>query len=348
MKAALLIAPGRFEIRDVPEPEIGSPFDALLRVAAVGVCGSDLHYFRRGRIGSQVVEHPWIVGHECSATVVKVGSEVQGLRPSDRVAVDPLVSCGECDQCCAGRRHTCRRQRFLGCPGQIPGALAEFLVMPAECCARVPDSLSATEAALIEPFSVGLYAVRLAHPEPGQSAAVLGSGPIGLSVLLACRTAGIEKLYATDLVPERLAAARTLGAVWAGNPREMNVLREILAREAGGLDVVFECAGEQETLDQALELLRPGGKLAIVGIPESDRVSFSIDLLRRKELAVLNVRRQNRMVEPAIELVVSRKVDLLPLATHHFALAETQAAFELVEARGDGVVKALIHLSDSH
>jgi L-iditol 2-dehydrogenase len=346
MKAAFLTDLRRLELREAPEPRLQNPRDVLLRIETVGVCGSDLHYFRAGVIGAQVVKFPWVVGHECAGTVLEVGPEVQHLRPGQLVAVDPLVACGACDQCLAGRPHTCRRQRFLGCPGQMPGAMAKRLIMPAECCFPVPEGMTEVQATLVEPFSIGIYAQRMARFEDGAKIGILGSGPIGLCVLEACRAAGHATIYATDLVEERLAVASELGAQWTGNPRHGNIVSAISALEPCGLDFVFECAGQQETLDQALELLKPGGTLLIVGIPETSRVSFSIDLLRRKELRIDNVRRQNHCMAPAINMVAQGTVNLDPLATHHFPLAEAQAAFELVDAYRDGVLKAIVHVSD--
>jgi len=187
--------------------------------------------------------------------------------------------------------------------------------------------------------------VQMAQLAPGARVAVLGSGPIGLCALLAVRALAQAAVYVTDLVDERLAVARACGAIWTGNPQREDVVAAIHRLEPLGLDVVFECAGEQDTLDQGVELLQPGGALLVVGIPEVLRVSFRIDLLRRKELRILNVRRQNECVEPAIELIASGRVDVRPLITHHFRLEETARAFELVSARSDGVVKALIRIS---
>jgi len=347
MKAAFLSGIRQIQVRETPKPRLTGPRDVLVRVEAVGVCGSDVHYYTVGRIGSQVVEFPWIVGHECAGTVVAVGSAVSHLRAGERVAIDPLASCGSCDQCRAGRVHTCRNHKFLGCPGQSPGALCEFLVMPAESCFPVPNTLTPVQAALVEPFSIGVYAGRMSGARSGAKIAILGSGPIGLCVLLGLpRLAGGKcTIYATDLVDERLEVARRCGADWVGNPNRLDVVAEISRREPLGVDFVFDCAGEQETLDQGIELLKPGGTLLIVGIPEQDRVSFNIHALRRKELRIENVRRQNACVEPAIELAAGGAVCLDPLVTHHFSLEETQEAFEMVAARGDGVVKAIIHVA---
>lgn len=345
MKAAFLTGLRELEIRDAPEPALAAPRDALVRIDAVGVCGSDVHYYTTGRIGSLVVEYPFVVGHECAGTVVEAGSGVSAMKVGDRVAIDPLVACGQCDQCRQQRSHTCRHQRFLGCPGQLPGALAEYLVMPEESCYAIPDAMTRVQAVLVEPLSIGLYAQRMARAEPGAKIAILGSGPIGLCVLLACREAAECTAYVTDLIDDRLEMARRCGADWTGNPRRLDVAAEIGELEPLGVDYVFECAGEQETLDQAVELLKPGGKLLIVGIPEADRASFPIHTLRRKELHIENVRRQNLCMEPAIDLVARGAVNVDPLVTHHFSLEESQAAFDLVAGYRDGVVKAIIHVS---
>jgi len=251
-----------------------------------------------------------------------------------------------CDQCLAGRPHTCRSLRFISCPGEGPGAFAERIVMPARNCYPVPDRISPAEAALMEPLSIGLYAARLAAVSPGAKLAILGAGPIGLCVLLALRAETDCTVYATDRLDPRLAVARRCGADWTGNPDAVDVVSAIADAEPGLLDVVFECAGQQDTLDQALHLLKPGGTLMMIGIPEVDRVNFSIDLLRRKELRLQNVRRQCECVADAIELAAAGRVNLAPLVTHRFPLDEAKAAFDLVADYGDGVVKAVVEMGN--
>jgi L-iditol 2-dehydrogenase len=345
MKAAFLTGIRQLEIRETVQPEIGDPHSVLLRVGVVGVCGSDVHYYTAGRIGTLVAEYPEWTGHECAATVVAVGNQVRRATVGQRVAVDPLIPCGHCDQCLSGREHTCRYQNFLACPGQGPGALAEYLVMPERSCYPIPDGMTMVQAAVIEPLSIGLYAQRLAQMPPGAKIAILGSGPIGLCVLLASHAAGDCTVYATDLLDERLEVARRCGATWTGNPRQIDVVHAILELEPLGVDFVFECAGQQETLDQAIELLKPGGTVLLIGIPEVDRVSFSIHTLRRQEIRLQNVRRQNQCMAAAIELVSKGAINLDQLVTHHFSFAETKQAFDLVADYRDGVVKAVVHVS---
>ena len=345
MKAMALTGIRDMRMMDVPEPRIADESDVLLAVGAVGVCGSDVHYYTTGRIGSQVVRYPYRVGHEFSGTVLECGRAVSRVGPGDRVAVDPAMFCGRCDQCLAGRFHTCRRLRFLGCPGQAEGCLSERIVMPETSCFRVGTDTTMERAALAEPFSIGVYAARMSVPLNDARIAILGCGPIGLSVIVAAVEQGAKEIRATDRIAERLAAARTGGATWTGNPDEQDVVSDILAGEDPAMDVVFECCGQQEALDQAVALLKPGGTLLLVGIPEVDRVSFGIDSLRRKELCIQNVRRQNECMQPALDLVESGRVDVDFMITHRFAFEDARAAFDLVADYADGVVKAMIEVS---
>ena len=345
MKAALLTGLREMEIRETPDPKLTNPRDVLLRVSAVGICGSDMHYYTTGRIGAAMVVYPFIMGHECAGIVQAVGSEVRGLQPGQRVAIDPLISCGQCDQCRGGRAHTCRNQRFLGLPGQAAGALAEYLVLPEKCCYPIPARVTSDQAVMVEPLSIAVHAQRLSQLEPGARIAILGAGPIGLSVLLVCRAAAECKTYVTDLIAERLQLAANLGAAWTGNASQGDVAASIREAEPLGVDLVFECAGKQETIDQGVALLKPGGTLLIVGIPETDQISFPIHTLRRKELTIQNVRRQNECISPALNMVASGTINVDLLVTHHFTLDETKAAFDLVSNYRDGVVKAMIHVS---
>lgn len=343
MKAMALTGIRQMKCIEVPTPRIQHPTDVLVRLARVGVCGSDVHYYETGRIGSQVVSYPFIVGHECSGIVAEIGPGVRKLHRGDRIAVDPAMSCHQCDQCRAGRHHTCRKLKFLGCPGQAAGCLSEFIVMPEQCCFRIPDRMSLDQAALSEPLAIGVYAVRRSIPMmPQVRVGILGAGPIGLSCLFASRAAGAQMIYMTDLLDERIAFARRAGATWAGHAKTPDPIPLIQDREPLQLDVVFECCGQQDALDQAIDLLKPGGTLMIVGIPTVDRVSFSIDQLRRKEITVRNVRRQVDCVLPTLEMINSGSVNVDILATHRFPFHETPKAFDLVAHYTDGVIKAMI------
>ena len=330
------------ELRDVPMPEIKSSTDVLLKIAAVGVCGSDIHYYKTGKIGSQVVSYPFTVGHEGAGIVEKTGPAVKRLAPGVLVAIDPAIVCHKCDQCLSGRSHTCRNLRYLGCPGQADGCLSEYLVMPEECCFPVDKGFSAELAALSEPLSIGYYAAKNALPLKGANIAILGCGPIGLSVMICARSIGAGRIFATDIINERLKVAKNNGADWTGNPREHDIVEKISRQKPLLMDAVFECCGDQEALDQAVELLKPGGKLMLVGIPETDRISFVIDKIRRKEICIQNVRRQCDCLHPTLSLMEKGRLNAGFMITHRFGFDKTKEAFDLVAGYSDGVVKAMI------
>jgi L-iditol 2-dehydrogenase len=344
MRSCKLTGLRQMQLVEVPKPGVLNPADVLIRVACVGVCGSDVHYYTTGRIGSQVVQYPFAVGHEFAGTVEAVGRDVRTIRPGDRVAVNPAMPCHTCDQCRAGRPHTCRKLSFLGCPGQAEGCLCDWIVMPAETCIPLPAACSFEQGALIEPLAIGAYGARLAGDLRGRSIAILGCGPIGLSVLLAARLAGVERIFVSEPLEIRRAFARRCGAAWGGAPDDA-LVKDILRQEPLGMDAVLECCGQQAALDQAVELLKPGGTLVLVGIPEVDRVSFNIDLLRRREITIRNVRRQNGCDELGVELVKSFPELTAAMVTHRFPAAQTQAAFDLVAGYQDGVVKAMVQFA---
>jgi L-iditol 2-dehydrogenase len=343
MKAMKLTGIRQMQLMDVPDPKIVNDTDVLIRMKVLGVCGSDVHYYETGRIGSQVVEFPFAVGHEGAGVVEAVGSTVTSVAPGDRIAIEPAMPCGTCDQCLSDRPHTCSSLRFLGCPKQAEGCLSEYIVMPEQCCFKVSDKTTLDQAAISEPLAIGVYAVKQSVPMPGARVGILGVGCIGLSVLLPSLAQGADALYVTDKIDNRLALARKAGATWGGNPDKEDVVAAIRKLEPGGLDVVFECCGEQEALDQAIEMLKPGGKLLLIGIPPTaERVTFLIDKLRHKEICIQNVRRQNHCVQPALDMMDRSDFDVSIMVTHRFPFSQTQDAFDLAASYEDGVLKAMI------
>lgn len=362
MRTAFLTGVGKFEIRDTPIPGLEHDDDVLLRIHSVGVCGSDAHYFSSAKVGDINVPYPLVLGHECSAIIEETGMRAMKFKKGDRVVVDPAITCGECDQCRAGRPHTCRRVQFLSYPGQLDGCLAEFIVVPEANCFPMPAKMTMSEGALIEPLSIGIYAVDLwkkdqsrgADPRPGapgapgdissKPIAVLGTGPIGLCIILAAGAEKISRIYATDKIDDRTRAAAGAGAHWTGNPDKEDVVKGILEHEPLGLDAVFECCGDQAALDQAVELLKPGGTLFVLGILTDERATFDASALRRKEIRIQSVRRQNQCTAKAIDAVANGLINVRFLATHTFSLGETHRAFETSVTYADGVLKAMVEM----
>ena len=331
------------QMMEVETPKIVNPTDVLIKMKVLGVCGSDIHYYVSGKIGSQVVKYPFPVGHEGAGEVVETGSGVTHVKVGDRIAIEPAMPCFKCDQCLEGRPHTCRNLKFLGCPGQADGCLSEYIVMPETSCFPIPESMSYDQAAISEPLAIGVYAVRLANMDfTGKNVGILGFGPIGLSVLLPLFQKGAKNVYVTDKIDGRLAIAKKSGAIWTGNPDTEDVVALVKELEPALLDIVFECCGKQEAVDQAIDMLKPGGKLLIIGIPEFSRWSFPVDKMRHKEIAIQNVRRQNGALEETLELLAEEKVDVSRMPSHRFKFADTKQAFDLVAGYSDGVMKAMI------
>jgi len=345
MQTIFLTGIKQMELGNSPNPEINHPGEVIIKILAVGVCGSDVHYYSEGKIGSQVVKYPFAVGHECSGEIVAVGKEVTNVKVGDLVVVEPSVHCGVCDQCLSGRPHTCRNVLFLGCPGQLDGCLSEYIKMPAKNCFPVTGNLKPVEAALVEPLTIGVYAVKLAEiNNKAQATGIFGAGPIGLSVLLNLLARGIKNTAIFQPLEYRRQKATQLGARYTTDPSCEDIFSFVREKEPLLLDTVFEASGEQAAVDNAIKILKPGGKLVLIGIPPSAKYIFDMDLLRRKEITIINVRRQNYCVEEAISLIQSGKADMAKMVTHFFPLKQTPAAFDIVEGYKDGVIKAMIML----
>ena len=316
---------GRRDVRlhDEPRPP-AKPGETLVRVEAVGLCGSDLHWFAEGSIGGVTLSRPLVLGHEL-AGVTEDGR---------RVAVDPAVPCGSCRLCLEGQSNLCPSVRFAG-HGDEDGGLREWIAWPERCLVALPESLTATDGAMLEPLGVALHAVDLAHVRPGASVGVFGCGPIGLLALQVARAAGARPLFATDLAqrPHRLEAARSLGAtVFAADAgREA---RSIVQASGGlGIDAAVEAAGTDEAVDAAVEAARPGARVVLAGIPAAQRTSFSAATARRKGLTLALARRMKHTYARAIRLVESGAVDVRSCVSRSFRLEDAGAAFAAADAR---------------
>ncbi len=310
-------------LHDEPMP-MPRPDESLIRVTAVGICGSDLHWFREGGIGDTQLARPLILGHEFT------GIATDGTR----VAVDPLIACGECEPCREGDPHLCLVQRFAG-HGEDDGALREYIAWPTRCLFPLPDTLSDEEGVMLEPLGIAIHSLRRGEFAAGMSVAVLGCGPIGLLLVQLARVSGASHIFATEKLPHRLDAARVFGAqVFSANGTEAE---QILAATSGrGVDIAFEAAGDNAAVETAVAAAKRGGCVVLVGIPDEDRTAVVASRARRKELTIKWVRRMKHTYPRAIDLVASGQVDVRSLITHRFPLAQASEAFS-VAARREGI-----------
>ena len=334
MKVARLHAPADVRLHEEAEPRPG--FDEeLIRVTAVGLCGSDRHWFTEGAIGDAVLTQPLVLGHEISGVIDR------GPRRGQRVAVDPAIPCGVCEICRADLAHLCPTLRFAG-HGTTDGGLRELMAWPRAHLVPIPDDIDGVEAALLEPLGVAIHALDLGKVRPGMTVAVFGCGPIGLLLLQLLRAAGAGDILATDPLAHRRAAARMLGATETRAPVSQSH-DTANAEPLPWVDVAFEVAGADDAVRDAIAAARPGARVVLVGIPASDSTTFQASVARRKGLTILLSRRMRATdLKRAIDLASAGQVELGKLITDRYALEQTALAFARI-ARYDGL-KTVVEL----
>ncbi len=325
MKAARLHGVGDLRVTEEPVPEPG-PGEALVRVSAVGICGSDLHWWGKGGIGDAGLSRPLVPGHEMAGVIA------DGPRRGERVAIDPAIACGTCQPCRAGWRNLCTAIRFSG-HSDTDGAMREFMAWPADLLHPLPDTLSDTGGAVLEPLGVAIHAFDLGHVHLGASVAVAGLGPIGLLTVQVLRAAGAGRVIGFDPLPHRREAARRLGADLVAGPEAAGTADGLAELAGGGVDVAFELAGTSDAVQLAMDLARPGGRVVLGGIPGDDLTTFRASVARRKGLTIAMVRRMNEVYPRAIALAASGRVDLDAVVSDRYPLAKAADAFATAAAR---------------
>ncbi|MER6351970.1 NAD(P)-dependent alcohol dehydrogenase [Streptomyces sp. NPDC001634] len=332
MRASVLTGVGEIvmEERPVPRPQRD---EVLIKVAAVGVCGSDVHYYREGRIGDFVVDAPLVLGHEVSGRIVAVGDDVDASRTGERVAIEPQRPCRVCGQCKAGRYNLCPEMEFYATP-PIDGAFCEYVTIQADFAHPVPDAVSDESAALLEPLSVGIWASRKARIVPGSRVLIAGAGPIGVITAQAARAFGAAEVIVSDPAADRRALAERFGATRTLDPTK-EAVRDL------AVDAFIDASGATPAVISGIEAVRGGGVVVLVGMG-ADQIPMPIPVIQARELIITGVFRYTDTWPLAAHLVASGQVDLDSVVTARFALEDTEKA--LNNDKVPGTLKTLVVL----
>ncbi len=329
----------RIAERSIPDP---GPGEVQVHVAAVGVCGSDLHSYSEGAVGDSPCVYPMVLGHEPAGVVVKTGAGVAGWSPGDRAAFEPALYCYHCEFCLSGHHNVCANLRFMSNPEE-PGFFREYLNLPARNLLALPVGMGLEVATMIEPLAVVLHSMQFATLQPGETAAVFGTGPIGLLTVIALKLAGAQRVWAVDPVAHRLDLARTAGADAVVDPRAVDPVRQILQDTGNrGVDVTIDCGGRYDSINQCIHATRNAGRVVITAIPSEVRVPVEFSPLRRKEITLYNVRRSNHESAAALATLADHLPRFAPLVTHTLPLDQIAQAFSQLENYADGVGKLVI------
>lgn len=333
MRASVLVAKGQIEVREVAVPKLDTD-QVLVQMAAVGVCGSDVHYFQHGRIGEFVLESPMILGHEAAGTIVAVGAGVSPDRVGQRVAVEPQRACRACEQCRHGRYNLCPDIEFYATP-PIDGAFAEYQAIQADHAFPIPDTMSFEAAALCEPLSVGIWSNQKAATGPGSRVLIAGAGPVGILIAQVARAFGAREVIVSDVAPQRREAAVRFGAT-----RVIDPAAEDIARLDLDMDAFIDASGAAAAVQAGIMAVRPAGRVVLVGMG-ADEVPLPVSRIQNRELLITGVFRYAHTWPLAIHLATTGQVDLDAMVTSRFGLAEVEAA--LAAAVEPQTLKAVVH-----
>lgn len=342
-KAAFMNGLDNIVLKEIAVPEIDEN-SVLVQIEYVGICGSDVHYYHNGACGPFKVDlnEDFMLGHECSGTVVEVGSGVKKLKVGDRVALEPGITCGKCEFCKTGRYNLCPDVVFLATP-PVQGCYEEYIAFPENMCFKLPENLSAKEGALIEPLAVGFHAAAQGNVGVGDTVVILGAGCIGLVTMLACKARGAGKIIVTDLVDARLQKAKELGADHVINSKDMDAIAEINRLTNGrGTDKVMETAGSPYTIAQTAYVVCRGGTIVLVGLASVEEISYNFAQIMDKEAEIKSVFRYRNIYPKAIEAVASGIIDVNGIVTHEYDLEHIGDAFAEVVKNKTDLIKAVI------
>ncbi len=343
-RAAFMQGIDKMILKEIEVPHAGAK-QVVVKLEYVGICGSDVHYFHSGRCGAYVVQDDeYMLGHECAGTVVEVGEGCVSLKVGDRVALEPGITCGECEFCKSGRYNLCPDVVFLATP-PVPGCYEDYIAFPENMCFKLPDNVSTKAGALIEPLSVGLHAANQGNVVLGDTVLILGGGCIGLVTMLACKAHGASTLIVADLVDARLEKAKELGATYVINSGKEDVFEAVKRYTDGkGAEKVFETAGSPVTIAQTPFMVKRGGTITLVGIAAQEEITYNFAQIMDKEATIKSVFRYRNIYPQAIAAVASGKIDVEKIATHEFDLEHIQEAFEEAINNKTDLVKCIIKI----
>lgn len=340
MKVAALTALKTVEIqmRPVPEPTNG---EVLVKIHHAGICGSDLHYYEYGGIGTQRVQYPMILGHEIGGEVIELGKGVDNLKIGDLVAVEPQRTCGKCEFCKSGRYNLCPHVKFLATP-PIDGAFAEYITHPADMVYKLQGNLDTVDGALMEPLAIGLRIANQVNAVIGETAVILGAGTVGLVTLMSLHARGISNIFVSDLVDNRLAMALELGASKTFNAAHQDVLSEVMEATHGkGADMVIEVAGSSSATQQSVDMVKRGGRIVLVGYAKSP-INFDFRKLIMKEAYIITSRRYRNVYPVAINSVKNGLIPIRKLVTNKFPFSKIADAIEFSSKDKEHSIKTII------
>ena len=343
MKAGFLLGKFNFEVREIEKPIPGDD-EVLIRVKHVGVCGADIDFFTHGALGPWVVDCPSILGHEPAGEVAGFGKNVKGFALGDKVCVEPGEPCWTCDYCKKGLYNLCPDVQFHGVPG-ITGAFREFLTASKNLVFKLPAGVSTLEGALVEPLAVGLQAVSQSEAKPGMTATILGSGCVGLMILQALRIRGLREIYVVDIVENRLAKAKELGAAATVNASKVDTVEEIRRLTNGqGTDLTFEVSGNKACTLQTVHVTKRGGTITMLGLSNYESIPFDINGMICGQITVKSVFRYANQFPVAIDALKNGLVDLKSIVSDVFKLEDIQAGLEYNVSNKNFVIKEVIEI----
>ncbi len=341
MKVAVMTGPMKMEWIEKDIPQITEK-EVLIRLEYVGVCGSDLHFYKEGRLANWVPDGPLVLGHEPSGVIVEAGSMVTDLKVGDRVAIEPGVPCGECEECRKGLYNLCKSVKFMAIPKEKDGVFSEYCAHDASMCFKLPENVSTLEGALMEPLAVGMHACELSGAKLGEKAVVLGCGCIGLVTIMSLRARGVSEIYAVDVLDKRLQKAKEVGATRVFNGKTEDIEAFVKTLPGEGVDQVYECAGNRHTTLQTCRLIKRGGKVTLVGVSPEPVLELDIATLNAMEGTIYSVYRYRNLYPSAILAVNSKRIPLKSIVSHTYDFSEVIEAVDYNVNHKDEVIKAVI------